>query len=219
MLKKWRSFPGFALLLVTACAQQPDKSPLLKAPSAAEIVETSKASDWRPLDPENTLYLTLASGRVILELAPAFAPNHVANIKALVRENYFDGLAIVREQDNYVAQWGDPAENDAKRRPIKNARSALPPEFTRATGNDLPFTLLHDGDVYAPEVGFSGDFPAARGGGRAWLTHCYGTLGVGRDLDVGSGSGAELYVVIGNAPRHLDRNITAVIGTCCSGLS
>ena len=66
------------------------------------------ATHWRRPDPDNTLYLQLSSGRVIIELAPRVAPHHVANIKALVRAHYFDGLAILRVQDNYVVQWADP---------------------------------------------------------------------------------------------------------------
>ena len=51
---------------------------------------------------------------------------------------------------------------------------------------------------------------AIRRKNEAWLTHCYGSVGVGRDVDSDSGGGTELYAVIGNAPRHLDRNITLV---------
>ena len=76
----------------------------------AEILAATGPTDWRPLDPENMLVLELAAGRVILELTPAFAPAHVANVKALVREGYFDGLTINRAQENYVVQWGDAAE-------------------------------------------------------------------------------------------------------------
>jgi peptidylprolyl isomerase len=54
-------------------------------------------------------------------------------------------------------------------------------------------------------------------GGALWPAHCYGTLGVGRDNAADSGSGAELYVVIGHAPRQLDRNIT-VAGRVISGM-
>ncbi len=56
-----------------------------------EILAASAPSDWRPLDPNNALYLELAAGRVVIELAPGFAPLHVANIKALTRAGYFDG--------------------------------------------------------------------------------------------------------------------------------
>jgi peptidylprolyl isomerase len=176
--------------------------------STAEVLKASTPSDWRALDPENTLYLELPSGRVVIELAPNFAPNHVANIKALVREGYFDGLAVIRSQDNYVVQWGDPTEQ----RPIKTAKKALTQEFTAAITPDLPFTALPDVDTYAPLVGYSGDFPAARDPalGKTWLAHCYGMVGAARDNDADSGSGSELYVVIGQAPRHLDRNITLV---------
>ena len=54
----------------------------------SEILAASTPSDWRPLDLENTLYVELATGRVVIEMAPVFAPNHVANVRALVREHY-----------------------------------------------------------------------------------------------------------------------------------
>jgi len=181
----------------------------------SDVLAASKPQDWHALDPQNTLYLEVATGRVVIELAPLFAPKHAANIKALVRQKYFDGLAFLRSQDNYVVQWGDPhadarAEDKDHPRSVGNAQRTLKAEFTIPQSKDLPFTRLPDVDGYAPEVGFSGDFWAARDPKRndAWLTHCYGALGVGRDLDADSGGGTELYVVIGNAPRHLDRNIT-----------
>jgi peptidylprolyl isomerase len=213
-MKKLVVCPLFAVLF-TGCAQQPPAaspaSPPAKPPTSAEVLERSAPSDWRALDPENTLYLELATGRVVLELAPAFAPAHVANIKALAREKYFDGLVILRVQENYVVQWGDPADEEKgeKTRPIKTAKASLPPEFARVA-EGVAFTKLADGDVYAPEVGHSAGFPAARdpAGGKAWLAHCYGALGVSRGNTADSGSGSGLYVVIGHAPRHLDRNIT-----------
>lgn len=197
--------------LIAGCAQQPPGpvTPAAKPLTSAQVLEQSTPADWRPLDPENTLYLELATGRVVIELAPAFAPNHAANIKALVRQKYFDGLYVLRSQDNYVVQWGDPAEDEKQQRPLGQAKARLAPEFDRPAAG-LPFTVLADGDVYAPEAGHAGGFPAARdpATGRAWLTHCYGALGVSRGNTADSGNGAGLYVVIGHAPRHLDRNIT-----------
>ena len=177
----------------------------------SEALKRARASDWRTLDPENTLYMELETGRVIIELAPDFAPNHVANIKALVRERFFDGLAIVRVQENYVVQWGDPhGEDPEKAREMKQAQRSLPPEFSVDCNDQLPFTPLPDPDPYAPEVGFVKGFPAARDTktGKMWLTHCYGMVGAGRGNAPDSGSGAEMYVVCGHAPRHLDRNVT-----------
>ncbi len=186
----------------------------------ADVLAASSPSDWRELDPENTLYVEFARDRAVIELAPAFAPKHVANVKALAREGYYDGLAIVRVQDNYVVQWADPdAENPAQARTIQHAHKTLPAEFDRALDPKLPFTRLPDRDVYAPEVGFSGGFPVARDrrSGRMWLVHSYGMLGAGRDNTPDSGGGTELYVVIGHAPRHLDRNVT-LLGRVVQGM-
>jgi peptidylprolyl isomerase len=184
-------------------------------PTMAEVLAASRPADWRPLDPDNTLYVELPGGRVVIELTPRFAPLHVANIKALARAHYFDTLSIIRVQDDYVVQWGDPDN----RHPTPAAAAKIEPEFDSAIPEHMPFTALPDGDVYAPEVGFSDGFPAARSPSlhRTWLAHCYGMVGVGRDLDVRSGSGAELYVVIGHAPRHLDRNV-ALVGRVVKGM-
>lgn len=188
----------------------------MTAPAAtmSELIAGAAPGDWRSPDPEQTLYLELASGRVVMELAPEFAPNHVRNVKALVRERYFDGLAIVRVQENYVVQWADP---DAKRA-IAGAQRTLPAEFERSA-DGLQFTPLPDADTFAPEVGFSAGFPAARDAtsGLAWLVHCYGMLGAGRDNASDSGGGTELYVVTGHAPRQLDRNVT-LFGRVLSGM-
>jgi peptidylprolyl isomerase len=184
-------------------------------PSTAEILAAAKPADWRPLDPDNTLYLEMPAGRVIIELAPRFAPLHVANIKTLARAGYFDDLPVLRVQDNYVAQWADPGN----RHFIPPGIGPLAPEFDSEIWPQMPFTPLPDGDIYAPQVGFSGGFPVARSLAQhlTWLAHCYGMVGVGRDLDVRSGSGAEMYVVIGHAPRHLDRNV-ALVGRVLKGV-
>lgn len=209
-----RRFSALALVLglplVPTLAAQTPQPPA--GPTLAQVLAESTPADWRRPDPENVLYLELPAGRVVLELAPQFAPRHAENVRKLVREGYFDGLSVLRAQDNYVVQWGDPAAeagDAAKARPITTAKAALAAEFDRPA-QGLPFTVLPDGDVYAPQAGFSEGFHAARdpASGRAWLAHCYGALGVSRDNTADSGSGAGLYVVIGHSPRHLDRNIT-----------
>jgi cyclophilin family peptidyl-prolyl cis-trans isomerase len=205
---------GAALLCQAALAGEAVNPP---KPTAADVIKASKAAEWRPLEPENTLYMDLPAGRVVIELAPAFAPGHAANIRALVRERYFDGLAVLRSHDNYVAQWGDPDEKTP--RALKTAKAKLAGEFTVPMSNDKQFTLLPDRDGYAAQVGHSNGFPSARDpkSGRAWLAHCYGMVGVGRDTASDSGNGSSLYAVTGHAPRHLDRNIT-VVGRVVSGM-
>lgn len=185
---------GVALLLAGAAP-----------PSMKDILATSPPGDWRAIDPGRLLVMQLPAGRVVIELAPEFAPKTIANIETLVRARYFDGSFIVRAQDNYVVQW---ARTDS--RPPGAAKLKIAPEFDRSS--DVPFVKLADPDTYAPEVGFASDFPAARdrSHGRAWLVHCYGMVGVGRDVDADSGNGSELYAVIGQSPRNLDRNVTLV---------
>lgn len=205
---------GMSLAGVAVATDTPAKKPTMQ-----QVLDASSSADWRTLDADNTLYMELPGGRVVIELAAAFAPLHAANIRTLVKQKYFDGLAILRVQDNFVSQWGDPNAEDPKTaRALGEAKASLAAEFSRPA-KDLPFTVLPDGDLYAPEVGFSNGFPAARDPktGEAWLAHCYATVGAGRNNEPESGSGAELYVVIGHAPRQLDRNI-ATIGRVVKGM-
>jgi len=175
-----------------------------------DILDSAAASDWRTLAPENTLYLDLPQGRVVMELTPDFAPEHIANIRTLAREGYWNGQAIYRVQDNYVIQFGAHPEADPPH-PLGSAKAALPVEFERSA-QGLPFHALPDHDGWAAQTGFVNGFPAGRdrADGSAWMTHCYGTLGAGRNNAPDSSNGTELYVVIGQSPRHLDRNISLV---------
>ena len=195
------------LALPAAHAEEPPKHP-----SAKEILDASPDADWRTLEPANTLYMDVPGGRLVIELAPAFAPEHVANIRTLAREGFWNGLGIYRSHDNFVVQFGDAdAEDTSKAKSLGTAKTKLPAEFTR-TATGLNFTRLPDVDGWAPEVGFVDGFPAARDpkAGDAWLAHCYGALGAGRGGPPDSSNGSELYVVTGQSPRQLDRNITLV---------
>jgi len=183
---------------------------------AQDLLKSSPASDWRDLDPEDTLYLELPTGRVVIELASHYSPANAAAVRKLVRDKYFDGSSVIRSQDNYVVQWARP-EGDELGKTMASVK--LKPEFDRAIDPKLPFTKLDYPDTYAAEVGFSRGFPVARDRklGKTWLTHCYGSVGVGRDNDADSGNGSELYAVIGQSPRGLDRNIT-VVGRVVQGI-
>lgn len=209
---------ALAALILGACATAApaqQAQPALAVPSLADILEHSPASDWRPLDPNNTLYMDLASGRVIIELSNDFSPEHAANVRALAHANYWDGAAILRVQDNYVTQWGRPEDSPHD---LGGARADIPAaEYDRPAAG-LPFTRLPDPDSYSRQTGFSNGFWAARdGAGKTWMPHCYGAIGVGRDNPPNTGNGAELYVVIGQAPRHLDRNL-AMVGRVVQGM-
>ena len=167
------------------------------APSMNDILVHSPKEDWHAVNPANTLVMALPHGRVTIQLAPAFAPNTITNIRKLVHAHYFDGSFVVRAQDNYVVQW---ARTDS--RSLGTAQKTIPAEFDRSAAS-LSFRALPDPDTYARETGFSFGFPAARdsANGRIWLAHCYGMVGVGRDVAADSGNGGELYAVIGQSPR------------------
>ncbi len=196
-----------------AFPQAPPPKPL----STAELLAASKPEDWRQLDPANTLYLELASGRVVIELSRHYTPEHVAAIKLMADAHYWDGLAINRAQDNFVVQWGDPDGVRPQEKALPNLELPLAPEFTRPVSKDLPFSALPDVDGWAKTVGFTDGMAAARSGPQQWLAHCYGAVGVGRDNAADSGHGNELYVVIGQSPRQLDGNV-AIVGKVWRGM-
>jgi peptidylprolyl isomerase len=133
-------------------------------------------------------------------------------------------------QDNYVVQWGDPDGEDAAK-----AR-ALPEGLLATSENDYTSAAVTQAPVRDPRFGwvnaiedpygfsqFWHGWPLGRDGiepigdGRNWPVHCYGMVGVGRNYSPDAGTGAELYTVIGHAPRQLDRNI-ALVGRVIEGI-
>ncbi|HEV7661556.1 MAG TPA: peptidylprolyl isomerase [Allosphingosinicella sp.] len=208
-----------SLLAASASAQTGAwrPAPIANATEPAEVIAHAPASAWRPISPENLLVMDLADGgRVIVELAPAFAPVHVANMRRYARAGWWNEATIYRVQDNYVAQWGNgdaevPLPQGVVRRP--------PAEYERSSVG-LALRPLGFPDAYAPVAGFVDGWPVAWNPRRrkAWLTHCYASVGVGRDLAPDTGTGGELYAVIGHAPRPLDRNI-ANVGRVIEGVA
>ncbi len=192
-------------------------APVPTLPTIAEVEAAAPAKAWRAIAPDNLLLVETARGTLTIELAPTFAPAHVAAIRALVRAGAFAGGAVTRVQDNYVVQWATKAAVAAVAGPPgpQHAAAVLPAEYERMA--DMPFTSLPFRDAYAAEVGFSDGWPVAREARRMWLVHCYGMVGAGRDDPPSTGDGSELYAVIGHAPRHLDRNM-AVVGRVVDGL-
>jgi peptidylprolyl isomerase len=191
-------------------------APAPKLQTPTDIVNAAPASAWKTIPADDLLVMDLANGgRVVIQLAPAFAPVHVANIKALAHGSYWDGATVYRVQDNYVAQWG---QNESDK-PWPAGVTAKPPaEYTRAL-KGLKITPLGSPDPYAPGAGFAGGWPVAYSPKAGWadLAHCYGSVGVGRDLSPDTGTGGELYAVIGQAPRQLDR-VIALVGRVVDGI-
>ena len=197
-------------------SQQWRPKPVAGATEPSAVIAATTPADWAPIPDEDVLVMELGDGgRVVIQLAPEWAPVHVANIRAFARGGWWNDATIYRVQDNYVAQWGN---GDAKVPLPVGVVQTPPPEY------DLPLDSREmDGtdspDAYAPHVGYHGGWPLALDEveGRMWPIHCYGTVGVGRDLAPDTGTGGELYAVIGHAPRHLDRNI-ANVGRVIEGM-
>jgi peptidylprolyl isomerase len=175
--------------------------------------------------------------RVVIQLMPPpFSQGWVGNIRKLAAAHWWDGLSVNRVQDNYVVQWGDAdGEDKAKARKLPEGLAVVPQrEYEQFFGDVGPFPkaefysspLMTPAPVpLNPPVGLKAAFRngfaviSEVGGltGQFWPTHCYATVGVGRNFSPDTGSGAELYTVIGHAPRHLDRNI-AVVGRVIEGI-
>ena len=213
------------LLLLAApllLAQAPP--PSLVNTSADDIAANAPGAHWLDINPDHIMVMDSAAGRMVIQLAQQFAPQHVAAIQKLVRAGRFDDGRIVRVQDNYVVQWAAKPESgkepvsqppDVREQRVRPER--LPAEYERPLA-DVAFTPSPFKDSYA-EAGFVSGWQAARdqSTGTVWLAHCYGTVGVGRDMPPDTGDGAELYAVIGHGPRHLDRNI-ANVGRVLAGI-
>lgn len=204
------------ILLAATAAVLIGAAPAKKLPTPSDIVAAAPASAWKTIPADDIMVLDLANGgRIVIQLAPAFAPVHVANIKALARGGYWNGATIYRVQDNYVAQWG-LNESD---KPWPTGVVPKPPaEYTRPL-KGLKIKPLGSPDPYAPGAGFADGWPVAYSAKARWadLTHCYGTVGVGRDLAPDTGTGGELYAIIGHGPRQLDR-VIAIVGRVVEGI-
>jgi peptidylprolyl isomerase len=204
------------VLLATAAALLIGAAPAKKLLTPNDIVAAAPASAWKAIPADDLMVMDLANGgRIVVQLAPAFAPVHVANIKALARGKYWDGATVYRVQDNYVAQWG---LNESDKPWPAGVTPKPPAEYTRVL-KGLSITRLGSPDPYAPGAGFADGWPVAYSAKEGWadLTHCYGSVGVGRDLSPDTGTGGELYAVIGHGPRQLDRNI-ALVGRVIDGI-
>ncbi len=218
---------ALALSAAPLMAQNPPAAPAKPSPAPSEIVAAAPASDWVAISADDLLVMDLAADakgkarRVVIQLMPPpFSQGWVGNIRTLAKAHWWDGLSINRVQDNYVAQWGDADGEDATKAKALPAGLLQVPEAdyltprTSGFGTWLPWLADRN---YAPHVGFKAGWPIGWNATRAWPVHCYGMVGVGRGMSPDTGTGAELYAVIGHAPRHLDRNI-ALVGRVIEGI-
>ncbi|MBV7257974.1 peptidylprolyl isomerase [Erythrobacter crassostreae] len=237
------SFLGIAALALTSTLSAQEAP--TGAPSPNAIVETAAKEEWVQIDTDDLIVMTLAPDakgeprEVVIQLMPApFSQGWVSNIRTLARAKWYDGISVNRVQDNYVVQWGDPGydnpeSGEMEQKPLPEGLKVMgEEEYFLQSGFRLDEIKVVAGkpianDSYSEETYFARGFPLAssldpeKNNGmqhrRSWPVHCYGMVGVGRNYSPDTGSGAELYTVIGHAPRHLDRNI-ALVGRIISGM-
>ena len=206
-------------LPVTALAQG-----AAEPPTPASVVAAAPASAWKPIDPADLLVMDLApdaSGkarRVVIQLIPPpFSEGWTSNIRKLAQAHWWDGTSVYRVVDNWVAQWGDADET----KPLPEGVVSPLDSYETGGVHRMIDAFAHGDflkDPYSPNAFILSGWPIASDDMRlsAWPIHCYGSVGVARDTE-STGTGSELYAVIGHAPRQLDRNI-AVVGRVIEGI-
>lgn len=230
-MKRYLTLAASAAIFVAfpLSAQEKDKK---EFPSPPEIVAAAKAEEWVAIAPSDLLVMDLAPGtrgprRVVIQLMPApFSQGWIDNIRKLAAAKWWDGTAVVRVQDNYVAQWGDATEKKALPDglavvPEKDYLTSLYGKGAQRAAQQMGRAAdgyVSSSDAYGSATEWFQGWPIATGESEnVWPTHCYGMVGVARNLSPDTGTGAELYTVIGHAPRHLDRNI-ALVGRVIEGM-
>ncbi len=202
---------GAAVLAATGAAAK-DEPAVTVTP--AQIIKTAPETVWRKLDPENTVYMDLPAGLVIIELRPDFAPGHVEQIKKLVRAGFYNGLSFHRVIEGFMAQGGDPLGNGTGGSNLPNLKA----EFTRDTSDTDEFVEIGR-DRIAPRVGYIHGMPFAAQPEalRAfktdrhvdlWPLHCPGVMSMARAGDPNSAN-SQFFLMIGDSRLNLDRRYTA----------
>jgi peptidylprolyl isomerase len=180
--------------------------------SGPDILAETTADDWRRLDPDETLYIELERGRIVVALSSVLGRPHAERIKALAREKFYDGLSFYRVIDGFVAQGGDLFEKRESEHGTPIA--AL---FEEKVGEDFALARLPDKDGFAPRSGFVESLPAGYDpkAKTAWLLHCAGAIALGRNDDKDTAA-TEFYIAL-QPQRYLDRNMT-VFGRVVAGM-
>lgn len=191
--------------------------------SAALAATPSQLSeqDWRTPAPETILVIDTNKGRVLVELVPDVAPNHVARLQELARAGVYDGRTFFRVIDRFMAQTGDPTNTGEGGSDKLNLKA----EFTFRRAAETPFVAMA-----APaglEVGYLRSLPVVSQAWSwsdmtsdhkvaAWGTYCPGVVGMARDED--NNSANSQFFLMRQPYPSLDKRYTA-FGRVVSGLN
>lgn len=176
---------------------------------------------WNPLPANRAVYLELEEGTVVIELNPEFAPEMVKHLKTLMEVQYYRGRSFYRVIDGFMAQAGAEADTpEGTNHPEVKAEFEIdwpmkPKDKSEANNEkgdwtEMPWTPVQENDLFAPYTGFLNGFAVGRDqkkAGKGWLLHCPGSVALARGTEPDSGY-ADFYIIMGQAPRYLDRNMT-----------
>lgn len=177
------------------------------------IVAEAPADHWREIPPDQLLLIETPEGQITVALSSVLAQTHIAQVRTLAREGYYQGLSFYRVIEGFVAQGGDHQGTQD----LGSAQPKLAPEFEEALPEGAVFTQLPFGDHYADDVGYIESLPAGRDAetGTTWLAHCTGAFAFGREVAEDTAS-TEFYITL-QPQRYLDRNLT-VAGRVIDGM-
>ncbi|MGB1199311.1 MAG: peptidylprolyl isomerase [Thalassotalea sp.] len=180
----------------------------------ATKVTTVKADEWRKLDLQNTVLLTLPHGKVVIELAPQFAPKNVAQFQQLTRSGHYNGNKFYRVIDGFVAQGG-PKDGSKVDKAV--AQLVLEGEFS--VDENFTFTQVQTNDMFVEQTGFKDGFALGLDTKeqKAWMLHCPGIIAMARTTAADTAT-SHFYITNGQATRYLDRLMT-VFGRVVYGMN
>lgn len=209
-----------------ALAQEAPAAADAAAPPVATEVEPAPPppppppGDWRPVAAENLLVIDTTKGRVLVEMSPLAAPNHVERIRLLSRAGFYDGIAWHRVIDWFMAQTGDPlGTGDGQ-----SWHPDVAAEFTFRRGPEMPFVAV--AQPQGSLVGYIGSLPVQTqpdtamaqtddGKVHGWGLYCPGVAGMARDEAIDSANSQ--FFLMRQAYPALEKRYT-VWGTVVSGL-
>ncbi len=169
----------------------------------------TSSSDWRDLDPENTLYIKTKHGTFVIELYPEIAPKHVKQIKELTRQGFYNDIVFHRVIDGFMNQTGDPRGDGTGDSSLPDIKGEM---VFRRSPSDMKLVLIGNeisplGDV---ETGFYKALPmASKPAAQAMLTkdgkveafglHCKGIASMARGQSVDSAN-SQFFLMRANYP-------------------
>lgn len=201
---------GVAFLVLGLAPALAAKAP---PPNPAQKIVSAGDAEWRAVDLENIIVVDLPAGPLFIELRPDLAPNHVAQIKTLVRRGFYDGLLFHRVIEGFVAQGGDPKGDGTGGSDLPDIKA----EFARDVKDVANFTVIGR-DRVAARVGLIDGVPAgaepeslrsfrADRAVRLWGAHCPGVMSMARATPPDSAN-SQIFLVIGDARASLDQRYT-----------